>query len=46
MVDPYGGSIVDYEECYNDLAKLIKDNCEEILYYDFKQLIFNPSVYA
>jgi len=24
VVDPYGGSIVDYEECYNDLAKLIR----------------------
>ena len=24
VVDPYGGSIVDYEECYNDLARLIR----------------------
>ena len=24
VVDPYGGTLVDYEECYNDLSKLIR----------------------
>lgn len=24
VVDPYGGSLVDYEECYSELARLVK----------------------
>jgi protein-tyrosine-phosphatase len=24
VVDPYGGSLIDYEECYSELARLVK----------------------
>ncbi len=24
VIDPYGGTLVDYEECYKELAKLVK----------------------
>jgi protein-tyrosine phosphatase len=24
VVDPYGGTLVDYEECYIELARLVK----------------------
>lgn len=24
VVDPYGGSLIDYEECYGELARLVK----------------------
>lgn len=24
VIDPYGGSLVDYEECYSELARLVK----------------------
>ena len=25
VVDPYGGTLVDYEECYIELARLVKN---------------------
>lgn len=30
VVDPYGGSLVDYEECYKELARLVKKTVYKI----------------
>jgi protein-tyrosine phosphatase len=24
VIDPYGGNLIDYEECYSELARLVK----------------------
>lgn len=31
VVDPYGGSLVDYEECYIELARLVKKTVYKIM---------------
>lgn len=30
VVDPYGGSLLDYEDCYNELARLVKKTVYKI----------------
>jgi protein-tyrosine phosphatase len=37
VVDPYGGSLVEYEECYIELARLVKKTVYKINEYNETQ---------
>lgn len=37
VVDPYGGTLVDYEECYKELARLVKKTVYKINEHNEKE---------